>query len=412
VSSTVGPAAALAIIRRRDFGPYFFGNALSASGTWFQNLAAALLVYRLTHSAVLLGVLNFSQFIPILVLAPWAGGAADRWDRRRLLLVAQSSAVFLSGGLGLLAHWGLASSPVVIVDALLLGVVSAFSAPAQQALIASLVDESEVPTAVALNSMTFNLARAIGPATAALAVEYLGIPSAFGLNAASYLLFVVALVVIRPRAQELADRSVSHLRASIEILRRDPQLLVFLLIVAAVGFASDPVNTLAPAWAHAFGRKDTVAGFVIGAFGAGAVTAAFVVAGRVGGTRRRMVATLLLLGGGIVAFSLTPWLPLAFALLFAAGVGYLASNTHATSRLQLGVAPSERGRIMALWSVAFLGLRPFASIVDGAIAGAAGVRVAGIVLATPALACACWVTVRAWRRGWGPARPAELPPQP
>jgi MFS family permease len=410
VSSAVGPAAAFALMRRRTFGPYFFGNALSASGTWFQNLAAALLIFRQTHSELLLGVLNFSQFIPILVLAPWAGGAADRWNRRALLLVSQSVAIVLSGGLGLLAQFDLASPGVVIGAAVALGVVSAFSAPAQQAMIATLVEEPEVPTAVALNSMTFNLARAVGPATAAVAVEYLGIPAAFGLNAASYLLFVGALLLIGPQPQELADRSVGHVRASLEILRRRPQLVVFLLIVAAVGFASDPVNTLAPAWAHAFGRKDTVAGYIIGAFGAGAVTAGFVVAGRVGGSRLRMFSTLSLLGGGMVAFALTPWLPLALPLLFVAGIGYLASNTHATSRLQLGVDPWERGRIMALWSVAFLGLRPFASIVDGAIASAFGVRVAGVLLALPALACAGWMVVRARTRGWGPAR-AELPPQ-
>lgn len=411
MSSSVGPAAAVALIRRRTFGPYFFGNALSASGTWFQNLAAALLIFRQTHSELLLGVLNFAQFIPILVLAPWAGGAADRWNRRSLLLVSQTVAIVLSGGLGLLAYLDLAPTAVVIGDAVALGVVSAFSAPAQQALIATLVDEPEVPTAVALNSMTFNLARAVGPATAAVAVEYLGIPAAFGLNAASYLIFVGALLFIGPQPQQFAERSVGHLRASLDILRRRPQLVVFLLIVAAVGFASDPVNTLAPAWAHAFGRKDTFAGYIIGVFGAGAVTAAFVVAGRVGGSRRRMFSTLLLLGGGMVAFSLTPWLPLALPLLFVAGFGYLASNTHATSRLQLGVEPWERGRIMALWSVAFLGLRPFASIVDGAIASAFGVRVAGVLLALPALACAGWMVMRARTRGWGPAR-AELPPQP
>ena len=125
-----------------------------------------------------------------------------------------------------------------------------------------------------------------------------------------------------------------------------------------------------------------------------------------------MFATLLLLGGGITGFALTPWLPLALPVLFVAGIGYLASNTHATSRLQLGVEPWERGRIMALWSVAFLGLRPFASIVDGAIAGAFGVRAAGVLLALPALACAVWIAVRARTRGWGPAAPAELPPQP
>ena len=235
-----GPRAVWRIVRRRDFGPYFLGNALSASGTWFQNLAAALLIYRLTHSALLLGVLNFSQFIPILVLTPWAGSLADRVDRRKLLFVFQSLAVVLAAGLAALAWGGLASTWVVIGDTLCLGVASAFSAPAQQALIVSLVRRDEVPTAVALNSMTFNLARALGPAGAAVSVHYLGIPASFAINAASYGIFVAALVVVRPRRQMKASREESRVRDSFRLLRERPELAAFLLIVAIVGFASDP----------------------------------------------------------------------------------------------------------------------------------------------------------------------------
>jgi MFS family permease len=385
VASTVGPAAVLALVRQRNFGPYFAGNALSASGTWFQNLAGGLLVYRLTHSAFLLGVLNFCQFAPVLLLAPWAGSAADRYDRRRLLFAAQSGASLLAATLAVLAWAGLAEAWVVIVFALGLGVTSAISIPPQQALLASLVEPRELPTAVALNSMTYNIARAAGPVAAAASVEYLGIPASFLLNACSYLVLVAALVVIRPRPQELAEGP-SRLRDSFRLLREDPRLLAFLVVIAAVGFASDPVNTLAPAFAHAFGHRDTAAGFIIGAFGAGAVTAALVVAGRVAGSRRRMAATLALLALGVIAFSLSPWLSLGFVFLFLAGIGYLASNTSATTRLQLGVGESERGRIMALWGVAFLGLRPLASLIDGAIAATFGVRVAGVVLALPALA--------------------------
>ena len=385
-SATTGPRAVLALVRQRNFGPYFAGNALSASGTWFQNLAASLLVYRLTHSAFLLGVLNFCQFAPVLLLAPWAGSAADRYDRRRLLLASQTTASALAAMLAVLAWSGLAAAWVVIVFALALGVTSAVSIPPQQALLASLVEPDELPTAVALNSMTYNIARAAGPVAGAASVEYLGIPASFLLNGASYLVFVMALLAIRPRTQETAARESSRLRDALGLLRNDPRLLAFLIVVAAVGFGSDPVNTLAPAFAHAFGYRDTVAGFIIGAFGAGAVTAALVVAGRVAGSRRRMALTLALLGCGVIAFALSPWLSLGFVFLFVGGFGYLASNTSATTRLQLGVGEAQRGRIMALWGVAFLGLRPVASITDGAIAAAAGVRVAGVVLALPALA--------------------------
>jgi MFS family permease len=124
------------------------------------------------------------------------------------------------------------------------------------------------------------------------------------------------------------------------------------------------------------------------------VTAAFLLAGRVTGSRRRMAATLGLLGGGVALFAVTPWLGLALPLLFLGGIGYLASNTAATARLQLEVEESQRGRIMALWSVAFLGLRPFASVLDGAIASAFGVRTAGVVLAVPALLAAAAVALR------------------
>jgi MFS family permease len=162
-------------------------------------------------------------------------------------------------------------------------------------------------------------------------------------------------------------------------------------VVASVSAGSDPVNTESPALAHAFGHTSSWAGTLVGAFGVGAVVAAFVFAGRIGGTRRRMAFTLGVMAAGMVAFAASPWLPLAFVFLAIAGFGYLVSNTSATARLQLSVAEHERGRIMALWSIAFLGLRPVASLTDGAIAGAFGVRAAGIVLALPALLAAALV---------------------
>jgi MFS family permease len=341
-------------------------------------------------------VLTFAQFAPILFLAPWTGSSADRFDRRRLLLVTQPLAALLSGVLALVTALDLATSALVISFGLAQGVVTAFSTPAQQALFVSLVERKEVPTAVALNSMTFNIARAVGPVTAAAVIGTLGIAAAFAVNAVSYLVFVGALLLVRPRRQERPVSS--RLRDSLHLLRREPRLLVALGIVMTVGFASDPINTLAPAFADAFGKPDTFAGVIIGVFGAGAVTAAFVLAG-LAPDRNRMIATLLLLVGGVCAFSVLPWLALALPFLFVAGFGYLASNAGATSFLQLGVHETERGRIMALWSIAFLGLRPFASLLDGAIASAFGVRAAGVVLSLPALVAALLLTRLAPRPG-------------
>jgi MFS family permease len=278
----------------------------------------------------------------------------------------------------------------VIGCAVGLGISSAFSAPASQALIGDLVPRSELQSAVALNSMTFNLARAIGPTLAGVSVDQLGFAPSFAINAASYLLLVLGLAIVQPHARELAERGAARLRESLRLVREQPRLLAFLLIVAAVGFASDPVNTEAPAFASTFSLHPRAlwAGIIVGAFGAGAVTAAFLVAGRVAGSRRRMTGTLSVLAAGIAGFALSPTIWPGFAFLAVGGFGYLASNTAATSRLQLDVAEHQRGRIMALWSVAFLGLRPVASLLDGALAGAFGVRTAGVVLALPAFACA------------------------
>ena len=388
VERATGPAAALRLIRDRNFGPYFVGNASSATGTWFQNLAASLFVYRQTHSPFLLGVLQFANFIPVLLLAPWSGSVADRFDRRRVVLGSQLVATSLSAALATLAWAGLAPVWVVMACTLGLGVVSAFSAPASQALIGDLVPRADLQSAVALNSMTYNLARAVGPALAALSVRKLGIPVSFAINSASYLVLVGGVLVVSTAPRRRASRAETRLRESLRLVREQPRLLAFLLIVTTVGFASDPINTEAPAFALAFGRPDTDSGYLLSAFGAGAVAAAFLLAGRVAGSRRRMLTTLVLLVAGMTAFSLAPWLPVGLGFLALAGFGYLASNTSATSRLQLEVAEHQRGRIMALWSVAFLGLRPVASLADGAIAGAFGVRVAGVALALPALAVA------------------------
>ncbi|HSP72108.1 MAG TPA: MFS transporter, partial [Gaiellaceae bacterium] len=238
-----GPRAAFRLLRHRDFAPYFVGNAVSSSGTWFQNLAAALLVYRLTHSALLLGVLNFAQFAAIIFLAPWTGAAADRFDRRKLLLVTQFGATTLTAVLAGLAFAGRATVPVVIVFSLLLGVGSAFSSPAQQAYVTSLVGPRDLRTALALNSMTFNLARAIGPALAAAVVDNLGIPAAFALNSGSYLVLAAAVAWSRPRQHRRAARGTVKLRDSLRLVRSNGRLLALLVVVAAIGFASDPINT-------------------------------------------------------------------------------------------------------------------------------------------------------------------------
>ena len=236
-----------------------------------------------------------------------------------------------------------------------------------------------MPQAVALNSMTFNLARAIGPASAAGVIATLGIPWAFAINSVSYLLLFAGLLMVHPREERRAERS--SLRDSFRLLRERPALVAALLVVMAAGFGSDPVNTESPAFAHAFGHSDTWAGRDRWRFGAGAVNGGVPVAGRVAGSRRRMAVTLGALGGGSLLLALAVAAARASVFLALAGFGYLGSNTLGDDAARARGRAGQRGRIMALWSIAFLGLRPVASLVDGAVAGAFGVRAAGVVLA-------------------------------
>lgn len=393
-----GSALSVGLIVDRNFGPYFVGNFLSNSGTWLQTLAQSVLVYRLTESTFLLGVVNFAQFAAVPLLAPWAGSAADRLDRRKLLIVAETSAAALSLVLALTTYLDVATAWSTILVVLMIGVTSALATPPLQALVPSLVSRERIPHAVALNSTTFNLARAFGPAAGALVIAKLGLTWAFAINAGSYLALVLALLVVRPLIEQQRPLTRPKLRESIALVRLDRDLYVPLLVVGAIAMAVDPVATLGPAYAEKLLHKpDAWAGYLIGAFGAGAVSTALVVGGREVRDWRALAFRLSVLTVGLVAFGLAPSPYLALLALVVTGAGFLASNAGATTRLQLRIEESHRGRIMALWAITFVGLRPVASLMCGTIASLAGIRVATLVMALPALAAAVAVGALARR---------------
>lgn len=388
MSDAPAPSVARVLIRR-NFWPFFVGNLLSNSGTWFHNIAAVLLVYRLTGSPFLVGVVNFSQFAAILVLAPIAGSAADRFDRRRLLVATQVCATTLAGLLAVLSYADTAGAAVVIAISLGLGVTTALATPALQAIVPALVTRRELPAAVALNAVTFNLSRALGPVAGVFVIAHWDIPTAFAVNAFSYLALIGALAFVRPRPEPRAEGARPRLGETVRIVRGDIALLAPVVIVGLVSLSADPVNTLTPAFAtEIYGRADTFTGVLVGAFGAGAVIAAFVVGGRFRPSRALLIVTLLIMGAGMAAFALSDPVAVGVLGLFLGGFGYLASVNAATSALQLAVKDSHRGRVMALWSLSFHGLRPLGSITDGSLASLAGVRVAGLVMTVPVIAAA------------------------
>lgn len=400
--------SALRVLARRNFLPFFIGNLLSNCGTWFQNIAQSLLIYRLTGSAFMVGVVNFAQFAGVILLAPWTGPAADRWDRKRLILVTQLGSMLVVGALAILAATDEGTVPVILVLALLLGLITAFVTPALQAILPSLVSRDDMGAAIAMNSVTFNLSRAIGPVAGALIVAKLGIAWAFALNAGSYAALVIGILLVHPRAQPPRPGKRPRLRESLRLVRDDRDLALLLLAVASVSITMDPVNTLGPVFATAlYHRPDTVAGVLIGAFGGGAVLASFFPAARPDTPLPRVGVLIAVMAAGMAGFALAPSFGVALAVLAVAGFGYLSGQTRATTLLQFRVSDEQRGRIMALWSVAFLGSRPIASLLDGALASAIGPRYATLLMCIPALAAACALIIHGGRNA--PAS-AETPP--
>ncbi len=386
------PRSAVAVLRRREFGIYFLGASLSNIGTWFQNIAAGLLVYELTRSTLLVGAVNFSQFIGSFLLASVAGGAADRFDRRKLLIVSQLGAAAVGAVLAVVTLLGAVTPTIVIVAALALGFALAFMVPALLALVPLLVAEEDLDAAVALNSVSFNLARAVGPILGALVVGGAGYGVAFALNAGSFLVFVAALAVIRPRPQERARGVRPKLIETVRLVRSVPAWWAVLVATMVISMSTDPINTLTPELAlDTFGGVELDAGLLVGAFGAGATLTAITLTGWLRRQRRTLPAAMGVQAAGMLLVGLAPGLGVALVGMAVSGGGFIAGITRASVRLQAEVPDLQRGRVMALWSVAFVGTRPLASLASGAIAEVAGAQVAAMVLALPVLVLAPWV---------------------
>ncbi|MGH2964798.1 MAG: MFS transporter [Solirubrobacterales bacterium] len=384
----------LRLLADRNLGPFFLGNLVANSGTWLLVLAAGIFVYRRTGSVFMLGAVGFSQFAGVLLLVPWTGTAADRFDRRRLLFATQGAASLLAGTLAVLVMFDGASAALVIGFVFAIGLVQAFTFPALQAILPDLVPPDRLGSAIALMALTFNLARGIGPLTAALVIATAGLGEAFVVNALAYLALVAGLLAIRPQAPPRRPLR-PRFRDSVALVRRRPRLAALMLVSSAAAIAIDPVNTLSPAFAASvWNRSDAFAGVLLGAFSVGALTAALTVAGRPGRLRSQLVARLSLLVSGMFAFSIAPTLELGLAALAVSGFGFLAASTTTIKELQLSIDAAQRGRIMALWTVAFLGVRPISSLVDGALASATSPRVSALAMAMPALVIVAILVVR------------------
>lgn len=389
-----GDHTSLRLLRDRNFGPYLAANFTSNVGNWFQNVAAGIVVFQLTGSNTLVGAVSVLQFLATLVLSPWSGAMADRYDRRKLLILAQG--ISASGAVGL-AIWvalegvdGLPGVWPVLAATGVIGLGYAVGISAMNALIPALVEPPDLEEAIAMNSASFTLARAVGPAVAGLLVAAAGAAWAFGINALTFLPLVIVLFIIKPRPADTGtgDRSV---RAGFTYIWGRKPMLWLVLATLTVGWAGDPANTLAPAYADMFGLDEWFVGLQVAAFGAGAAVASL----GVGLVRKRFGSEtttrigMVVLASGLLVFAGAPGPQIALAGLFLAGVGFLLCVTTTNSNLQHRLDEEMRGRVMALWSMAFLGSRPIAGMIDGIVADLVSPRV-GVLTAIVPLFVGWW----------------------
>ncbi|MFD4265833.1 MFS transporter [Rhodococcus sp. NPDC058481] len=391
-----------------NFRRYFGGQAVSMVGTWMQAVAQAWLVLQLTGSGTALGLVVALQTLPVLLFGPYGGVVADRLDKRRLMIGLQSMMGVLALVLGVLTVTHTVTLWQVYVLAFLLGVNNSFENPARQAFVLEMVGPEDLRNAVSLNSVLVNAARAVGPAIAGIVIATGGLGFCFLLNAVSFVAVVASLVtldVAALRPAPPAQRRPGQLREGLRYVRRTPTLLVPLLMMALVGCLAYEFQVVLPVLARdTFGGDASVYGFMTAAMGVGAVAGGLFVAARGKTGVPALVGAATLFGVLIAAAALAPtlWLELVVLVLVgAASVGFLSIGN---STLQLEAEPGMRGRVMALWSVAFLGSTPVGGPIAGAVAEQFGGRVA---LAMGAAAClvaagaAAFVVRRPSRRGAG-----------
>lgn len=377
-SSARSPAR---LVGDRNFGPFYFGKLISHTGMWVQNITAAILVFDLTGSAVAVGGVSIFQFVPQILLALWMGAVSDRTDRKRLLILGRSISLVASAGLAILLVFvgvdGLPGVWPIYVAALIAGIGFSISAPPMNALVPNLVPQRDLFSAIALNSSTGNIARAIGPAVGAAVYVAIGPALSFGIAAIGHLVFISALLLISHRRNPSKSRDTS-VRGGLRYLRGIPLMMVLLGCVWCIGFASDPVITLTPSLAEALGEGEVLVGVFASMFGLGALLAL--------ASANHWQSRIGLANSGVAGFAVTavgfgllavaPGVAVTLAAMTFAGYGFLLANSALTSRIQLLVPEAFRGRVMAIWAVGFLGSRPIAALVNGWVADAAGVRAA------------------------------------
>ncbi len=371
-----------------NYRRYTAGQCISLIGTWMQTVAQSWLVLELSGSATAVGVLVALQTLPTLLLGPYGGVVADRVDKRRLMIVLQAMMGVLALVLGLLTVTGVVVLWQVYLLALLLGLNNCFENPARQAFTLEMVGAEHLRNAVSLNSVMVNVARAVGPAIAGIVIAVAGSGVCFLINAVSFAAVVLSLATLDTsalRPSPPAVRAKGQLREGLAYVRRTPVLAVPLLMMALVGCLAYEFQVTLPVLAQdTFGAGSQAYGYMTAAMGVGAVVGGLYVAARGKTGIASMVRSAVAFGIVMVAAALAPTLELALVALACVGAVSVGFLSQGNSTLQLSSDPQMRGRVMALWAVAFLGSTPIGGPIAGFVADQFGGR-AGLLLG--AVAC-------------------------
>jgi len=366
-------------LSHRNYRLFFIGQGVSLIGTWMQRIALQWLVYRLTGSAAMLGAIGFAGQIPSFLLAPLAGVLSDRWDLRRVVVVTQVLALLqalLLAGLTLsntVAIWHLFALSIG------LGFINAFDMPARQAFVVQMLDRpADLPNAIALNSFLVNGARLLGPTLAGALIALVGEGICFLLNGLSYVPVIFALLamtVVRRKKPAAATHILGELRDGFAYAWGFPPIRGILLLLSVVSLVGMPYTILMPIFASDVlrGGPQTL-GFLMAAVGCGAIAGAFALARRttVVGLGKTIAGAATIFGAGLVAFSFSSNLGLSLALLLATGFAMMLQMASSNTVLQTIVDDDKRGRLMSFYTMSFMGMAPFGSLLAGLLAHAIG----------------------------------------
>lgn len=368
-------------LRHRNYRLFFTGQSISLIGTWLTRIATSWLVYRLTGSALLLGVLGFAGQIPTFLLAPLAGVLVDRWDRYRVLVATQILAMIQSGLLAALALAGVIDVWQVLALSIFQGLINAFDMPARQALVVEMVeDRADLPNAIALNSSMVNAARLLGPAVAGVLIASVGEGWCFFVDAVSYLAVIASLLFMRiaPRPRPARTTRVLHeMKEGFRYAAGFAPIRAVLLLLAVVSLVGMPYTVLLPVIAReVMGGGAGTLGALSAASGLGALAGALYLASRksVIGLGRIIVGSAALFGLGLAGFSRAGALWLALPLMFVTGAGMMLLMAASNTILQTIVDEDKRGRVMSLFAMAVFGSVPFGSLLSGWLAHRLGAQ--------------------------------------